>query len=205
MDAWKVLDEANLGDVLRKNINHLTAVDDFIKRKGVSPAVLKNELKGLSSHQDDFLKGLEISNKGNTLDLFPKIKMDDLPLSQDGSVMGRYVNGVLEVNGNTQVAGKWDYIVKADGEILVGRKHSFMSQGSDVLAAGEVKFSNGKLVDINNLSGHYIPNPGDTFNFLRVFKSTGVDVSNATLSIYKGGGDIFSQVPPSATKRVLYE
>lgn len=63
------------------------------------------------------------------------------------------MNGVLEVNGNTQVAGKWDYIVKADGEILVGRKHSFMSQGGEVLAAGELKFSNGKLVDINIFLG----------------------------------------------------
>ncbi|MCP4460160.1 MAG: hypothetical protein GY816_19375 [Cytophagales bacterium] len=205
VNAWKVADDAGVDDVLRKNINHLTTVDDFIKAKGINPDVLKNELQGLSSHQDEFLKGLKISNKGNTLDLFPKIKMDDLPISSDGSVMGRYVDGVLEVSGNTQVAGKWDYIVKANGEIVVGRKHSFMSQGSDVLAAGELKFSNGKLVDINNLSGHYVPDAGETFNFLRVFKSNGVNVGDATLSIYKGSGDIFSQVPPSATKRVLYE
>ena len=202
--SWKLLDESGLEEVIRRSVDYLTVVDNYIKRKGISPDILKNELKGLESYQVEFLDGLKISNN-NILELFPKIKMDDLPVSQDGSLMGRYVNGFLEVYGSAQVAGKWDYVVKVDGEILIGRKHSFMSQGLDVLAAGEVKFSNGKLVDINNLSGHYIPNPGETFNFLRLFKFNGVDISDATLSIYKGNGDFFNQVPPSAIKRVLYE
>lgn len=194
-----------LDEAIRRNVNHLTAVDDFIKTKGISPDVLRNELQGLSSHQDEFLKGLAISNKGTNLNDLPRIKMKNHSIDTDGTSMGRYVDGVLEINGNTQVAGKWDYIVKADGEILVGRKHSFLSQGSDVLAAGELKFNNGKLVDINNLSGHYLPDASETFNFLRIFKKQGVNVDDAFLSIYEGSGNIFRQVPPSSNFRKLYE
>lgn len=60
--------------------------------------------------------------------------------------LGKYENGKLNVFGNTKIAQKWDFIVKTNGEILVGRKHSWLSKGEDVLAAGELKFRDGVLV-----------------------------------------------------------
>ncbi|MFO0378499.1 MAG: hypothetical protein ACK50M_08655, partial [Cyclobacteriaceae bacterium] len=135
---------------------------------------------------------------------FPKIKMKIPTIDADGWLMGKYVNGELQVVGNTNVAQKWDYIVKSNGEILVGRKHSWLSQGEDVLAAGELKFNNGKLVEINNASGHYLPSTTEGSNFLRVFREAGVKVDDATLTIIKEDGTIFKQISPTSGDRASY-
>ena len=98
-----------------------------------------------------------VVNGAGNWSAFSKIKMKITSIDADGWLMGKYVNGELQVVGNTNIAQKWDYIVKADGQILVGRKHSWLSQGEDVLAAGELKYNNGKLLEISNASGHYLP------------------------------------------------
>ena len=67
--------------------------------------------------------------------VFPRIKNKNPQLSTDGWLMGRYVEGNLEVVGNTQVGQTWDFIMTTNGEILIGRKHTWLSQGDDVLAA----------------------------------------------------------------------
>lgn len=118
--------------------------------------------------------------------------------------MGRYVNGKLEVLGNQKIAQKWDFIIKQNGEILVGRKHSWLSKGEDVLAAGELKFRNGNLVEINNASGHYLPTIEECSNFLRMFKKAGVDVNKATLTILKSDGNLFKQILPNSNARNTY-
>ena len=125
-------------------------------------------------------------------------------IDPDGWLMGKYVNSELQVVGNTNVAQKWDYIVKADGQILVGRKHSWLSQGESVLAAGELKYNNGKIVEISNASGHYLPSTDEASNFLRIFRQAGVKVDDATLTIFKSDGTIFKQVSPTAGDRLTY-
>jgi len=39
------------------------------------------------------------------------IRIKDKNISKDGWLMGRYVNGKLEVIGKTKIAQKWDFIV----------------------------------------------------------------------------------------------
>jgi len=136
--------------------------------------------------------------------VFSKIKMKIPTIDLDGWLMGKYVNGELKVVGNTNVAQKWDYIIKTDGQILVGRKHSWLSQGEDVLAVGEVKYNSGKLVEISNASGHYLPSTSEASNFLRIFRKAGVNVDNATLTILKEDGTIFKQITPNASDRLFY-
>jgi hypothetical protein len=87
----------------------------------------------------------------------------------------------------------------------VGRKHTFLSNGDEVLAAGGIKFNGGFPVDINNLSGHYQPTPGESMNFLRAFQQQGVNVEDVFLSMYNADGTIFRQIRPNANGRVLYE
>lgn len=86
----------------------------------------------------------------------------------------------------------------------MGRKHSWLSQGEDVLAAGELKFNNGKLVEINNASGHYLPSTTEGSNFLRVFREAGVKVDDATLTIIKEDGTILKQISPTSGDRASY-
>jgi hypothetical protein len=59
---------------------------------------------------------------------------------------------------STQYTGTLNYVVTESGQLIIGRSgHISLSQGADVLAAGEVKFINGEVKYINNSSGHYQP------------------------------------------------
>jgi len=67
-----------------------------------------------------------------------------------------------------------------------------------------VKYNNGKLVQITNASGHYLPNTSETANFLKIFRKAGVKVDDATLTILKEDGTIFKQVSPTSSDRLTY-
>lgn len=144
--AWEVL-PPHLGI----QVQNLRVVSTFLGARNVDPVLLRNEISNLGHFQQDFINSL-----GNAIGEtpFPKIT-NKLPVSTDGSLLGRFENGVFvrDASSNADIAGVWDYIISLDGEIIVGRKHSWMSGGADVLAAGELKWNNGVLVDINNSSG----------------------------------------------------
>jgi len=53
-------------------------------------------------------------------------------------------------------SGRLNYVVTESGELVIGRTgHTSLSQGADVLAAGEARFVNGSLRSLDNASGHY--------------------------------------------------
>lgn len=63
-----------------------------------------------------------------------------------------------------QGAGKYNYVVLEDGQLVIGRKfndvgggHIDLANGKPVIAAGEVKVLSGKVKYIDNTSGHYEP------------------------------------------------
>lgn len=119
-----------------------------------------------------------------------------LPVSRDGKLLGSIQNGNVKMYGKTQANGNFDFIVTEKGDVLLGRKHSFMSGGSDVQAAGILKMRNGKIVNIDNNSGHYTPNLEEAKNFKEILKKNGVDVSNAHLKVYdENGNTIHHEVP----------
>lgn len=55
--------------------------------------------------------------------------------------------------------------------------HSSMNEGSPVLAAGEMKIKNGKLISLNTFSGHYRPSLFSVARFLEYLGDRGVDIS----------------------------
>ena len=64
----------------------------------------------------------------------------------------------------TQGAGRYNYVVLQDGQLVIGRKfndvgggHIDLANGKPVVAAGEVKIVNGEVKYIDNTSGHYEP------------------------------------------------
>jgi len=200
-EAWDALFDL---PALRINPTKLKAVDDFATAKNIDQSLIKTELDNLPGYKEDLIRGFEISNGTAS---YPTISNKGV-IQTDGNLLGKLENGQFVPVGNAQAAGTMDYVVMQNGEILLGSKHTFLSQGEDVLAAGTVKFNvngNGTLSDISNASGHYLPTPGEGMNFLRLFKSKGVDTQNTFLSIYEEGGTIFKQVHPNANARKLYE
>lgn len=195
--------ESSGDDALRSlSDDEFLSIQSMLSRTKVEAGV-KN-MTSIEVRVEKVLARMGVAKGAGNFTNFPKIKMKISTIDADGWLMGKYVNGELQVVGNTNVAQKWDYIVKSNGEILVGRKHSWLSQGEDVLAAGELKFNNGKLVEINNASGHYLPSTTEGSNFLRVFREAGIKVEDATLTIIKEDGTIFKQVSPTAGDRLIY-
>jgi hypothetical protein len=123
---------------------------------------------------------------------FSKIKMKITPMDNDGWLMGEYINGKLKIIDDKKKHQNWDYIIKTNGQILVGIKHSWLSKGEDVLAAGELKYNNKKysrLVEISNRSGHYLPSKEESLNFLRIFEQAGVKINGVKFTLLRRNQD----------------
>lgn len=119
-----------------------------------------------------------------------------LPVSIDGKLLGEISGGKIIMNNHTLAQGKFDFVIMPNGQLLLGRKHTFLSGGADVLAAGELKIRGGSIVGINNLSGHYAPGFSVSSNYLNIFKNLGVNVSKAHLQIFNSEGQIIKHVLP---------
>ncbi|NUM59867.1 MAG: hypothetical protein HUU56_14605 [Bdellovibrionaceae bacterium] len=110
-----------------------------------------------------------------------RIKLEILP-----------VNGRL-VNGNQYKMYsliKRIFVISADMKIyhlssirMFSLHHSSPVAGEDVIFAGNVKFRAGKIISIDNSSGHYIPNEIHFFNALNYLNSLGVLSEKVQISI----------------------
>ena len=88
---------------------------------------------------------------------------------------------------NAANSGRLKWVVKADGELVVGPKflkgqeisHTVLSKGGEVIAAGEAEISIvGKTkfgVEINNHSGHYRPSSESLSHGVEAFKEVGIE------------------------------
>jgi RHS repeat-associated protein len=119
-----------------------------------------------------------------------------LPISTEGKLLGSITNGQVVMNGNVKASGMFDFVITQSGETLLGRKHTFLSKGADVFAAGELKMRNGNIVGINNLSGHYVPGPNVANTYLDIFKAVNINVSKAHLKVYNSQGQIVNHILP---------
>ena len=79
-----------------------------------------------------------------------------------------------------------DFVVTQDGRLVIGEKHHFLGNAEDVLAAGQLRLNGlGQIRRIDNLSGHYRPTLDESLNFPEVLKTSGLDISGATLNGYR--------------------
>jgi hypothetical protein len=132
----------------------------------------------------------------------PKLQEKGLP---DKGVRGADTNQVIKNRypNETQVGKKFDYsiengklkiengikevdfIIDADGTLQIGRGHSFLAEGADVQAAGQIKVnSQGQVRRIDNLSGHYAPTVEQGQLYPDIFNKIGLDTKNAWLELY---------------------
>ncbi|MEP6792456.1 MAG: hypothetical protein ABI907_13865, partial [Ramlibacter sp.] len=78
---------------------------------------------------------------------------------KDGGVFDLYTFGGISVNNTHKLAQKFGGSVRGPRTELVGFHHSSFLGGDEVACAGEIEVAHGKLVSINNNSGHYTPPP----------------------------------------------
>lgn len=77
-----------------------------------------------------------------------------------------------------------DFIVDMDGNLHIGRGHSFLAGGGDVQAAGTIKVnSEGFVRNITNASGHYAPTLEQGKLFPDILNSMEIRTTNAWLEL----------------------
>ena len=92
---------------------------------------------------------------------------------EDGKIKG--LNGLRDV----------DFVVTKEGKLVVGKKHAFLAQGEDVIAAGELRLGgHGELLHITNRSGHYQPTLEQAAQFEHIFSDLGFDLSKTWRRYY---------------------
>lgn len=110
-----------------------------------------------------------------------KFPMEAMPI--DGkNIPFQIIDGKIKgVGGQRQ----FDFVVTKNNQLIIGKKHHYLGQAQDVLAAGQMRLNGqGQIRGIDNLSGHYKPTLQESLEFPTILKNTGVDLSGATLDIY---------------------
>ena len=59
-----------------------------------------------------------------------------------------------------------NFVLTKDGKLKIGDRHHFLANAEDVVAAGNINFKNGKVVNVINLSGHYKPTEEEAFRYI---------------------------------------
>ena len=105
----------------------------------------------------------------------------DARITETKMVDGRIVDG----NGNgVNYAKPENFVITMDGKFVLGLRHQKLADNKSIQAGGSVIIQNGKVVQIDNLSGHYEPTVAETKTFPNAFRNAGIDVSGATLKIF---------------------
>ncbi len=79
--------------------------------------------------------------------------------------------------------------------------HSSPNAAKPVVFAGEIKIEKGKLIAINDYSGHYRPNPFNLYKTLCYFESQGVDVSKAQVFIHLSNAKRYENLKGKASQK----
>ncbi|WP_375575773.1 RHS repeat-associated core domain-containing protein, partial [Paracidovorax oryzae] len=104
----------------------------------------------------------------------------------DGKILGTAVsnNGLVTIPGKGPLRGTFDFVVTQDNQLILGKRHVTLSGGADVQAAGSMRLKNGKILEIDNLSGHYQPTPAQAAGFPSAINNAGFSTNGATLQPY---------------------
>ena len=90
-------------------------------------------------------------------------------------------NGKLRLENGIEQA---DFVVDMNGNLQIGRGHSYLANGEAVEAAGTVQVnSQGYVRLITNESGHYQPTIVQAQNYVTVFENLGLKVENSWIRI----------------------
>ncbi|UPT67149.1 MAG: hypothetical protein M0D57_00130 [Sphingobacteriales bacterium JAD_PAG50586_3] len=97
--------------------------------------------------------------------------------------------GKLNIPGRTTTTTNMDFVITNDGQLHIGQGHySLSGNANSVLAAGQLKISNGTVKLINNSSGHYQPTIQQGMQAIKYLNNLGVDTSKSHIIMYNSQG-----------------
>ena len=85
---------------------------------------------------------------------------------------------------------------------MIGRKHTTLSNLDDVLAAGQLTFTKGKVRVINNASGHFRPTVKEGLRYPELLQEIGLDTSGSHFRLYGIKADVNGNIVDVPTLEV---
>ena len=90
-------------------------------------------------------------------------------------------DGKINIENGIQEA---DFVIDMDGNLHIGRGHSFLSGGRNVQAAGTMKVNaQGRIRNITNKLGHFQPTVSEVINYPEIFRNSGLNVDNSWIRV----------------------
>ncbi len=114
-------------------------------------------------------------------------KFPDDPIPTNGRIDGvaKIVDGRINIDKSISTNREIDFVIDKAGNLILGEKHQFLSNGKSVQAAGTMKVANGKVRKITNLSGHFRPTVEESRKFPEILRKMGLDLKNTHLELWE--------------------
>ncbi|WP_292010560.1 hypothetical protein, partial [Chryseobacterium sp.] len=109
-----------------------------------------------------------------------KYPTENLPI--DGLILNYNFDskGIFrQLNGNLFPSREFDFIITKSGDLKIGKKHHLLGNKDEVLAAGQLRFKNGRIVELDNLSGHYRPTSEEAQRLGLILTKIGIPIKRA--------------------------
>ena len=142
-----------------------------------------SEFRELTDAEAATIRGRGLDDEDIITNKFPDEKLDS-----SGKIVGevKVVNGKATLtNGKPVPRQTSNFVITRDNRLIIGKKHTTLSNSEDVLAAGNIVFKGGKVRMIDNLSGHFRPTIEESLVIPKLLKNQGFDVSGANLKLYE--------------------
>ena len=150
---------------------------------GVYDTLSDSNLRVIDNAEAAKIKGRGLDDENTITNKFPNEALDP-----EGKIVGeiKVVNGIATMtNGKPIPRQTFNFVITRDNRLIIGKKHTTLSNAKDVLAAGNIVFKGGKVRMIDNLSGHFRPTVEESLRFPELLRSQGFDVSGANLKLYE--------------------
>ena len=134
-----------------------------------------------------------------------KYPIEELP--KDGFVLEYKMDsqGVFrQLNDNIFPSREFDFVITKSGELRIGSKHHLLGNRNEVLAAGGVRFKNGKIVEFNNMSGHYRPTAEEAERLEEILNGLEIPVKRARNEITPLGINSRGEVVRTGKDKIIY-
>ncbi|MFZ4930502.1 hypothetical protein [Chryseobacterium sp. Mn2064] len=134
-----------------------------------------------------------------------KDPLDVLP--EEGLVIGYKMDsqGVFrQLNNNIFPSDEFDFVITKSGELKIGYKHHLLGNREDVLAAGGIRFKNGRIVEFDNMSGHYTPTLEEAERLGEILKGLEIPVKRARNEITPLGINSKGEIIRLGKDKIIY-
>jgi hypothetical protein len=176
------LNDPNLSDAVKLQLRGLRKrvqkFDVSLGKGKFSQEAIETELQLFQRELEEISEStLPIANK------FP-----DEALDPKGKIFGQVevVDGKVTLKDGGKVPSEVDFVITTDNRLIIGSKHTTLSNNADVLAAGQMKINGqGKIKRIDNKSGHFRPTVQESSRVPTLFREMGLDITGSNIQLYR--------------------